>query len=252
MSERKTSNSTPPSDAEADSPADDTANAPSAGALPDEHHATGDKSSPEVPHEQPDLSITERDSDDRPEIQPGESDDSVDAGSLATCLAELASSVKEIGKRFDAIAQQSGRVHEINGKLHAELQTLRGSEVLAMMRPGFGGFVRLIGLIDSDIARSQESDDALVDKLQGYRIDLANALQDCGLIEEPPTSLEEPTRFSPGNQEVNVIVPTDDPDLNQTIVRIARPAFSFEGRQLFRERVDVYRYTAPKAEKEDQ
>lgn len=252
MCERKNSGETAEPNADAAAPIKNCDDAPSAEGLTGGHGTNDDDTAPVVQDGQPDQSSTEPAENYAPEYEPEGSDEAIAAEALATSLADLASTVREVGARFDMIAQQSKRVHEINGKLHAELQKLRENEVLAMLRPGFGGFVRLIGRIDSDIARWQKSDKTLGDQLMGYRIDLANALQDCGLIEEPPTDLEEPTRFSPAKQEVNIIVPTDDRELNQIIARIAQPAFFFQGRLMFPERVDVYRYTAPKEEKGDQ
>lgn len=188
---------------------------------------------------------------DRPP-DPDQFENLIDAQWLETQFSDLTAAVANMAKRFDVVATQSKRVHEINGELHAQLQSVRGNAILELMRPGFGGFVRLVGQLDSDIERLRNTDDAMANTLLAYRINLANALQDCGLTEDPTTPLDEPVAFSPGTQEINTIVPTDDPDKNQKIARIALPGFSFGDRRLFREKVDVYRYAASAQEKEQQ
>lgn len=194
--------------------------------------------------------VAEPEHDRAPDPDPDQLEDLIDAQWLETKFAELTAAVANVAKRFDVVATQSKRVHEINGELHAQLLSVRGNAILEMMRPGFGGFVRLIGQLDSDIGRLRNTDDAMANTLLAYRVNLANALQDCGLTEDPPTQLDEPVAFSPGTQEINAVVPTDDPDNNQKIARIALPGFSFGDRRLFRERVDVYRYAASAQEKE--
>lgn len=190
--------------------------------------------------------------DHEPDPEFDQSEKLIDAKWIETQFAGLTATVAGMAERFDVVATQSKRVHEINGELHAQLQSVRGNAMLEMMRPGFGGFVRLIGQLDTDIERFRATDDSMANTLLSYRINLANALQDCGLTEDPPTPLDEPAVFSPGTQEIDAVVPTDDPDKNQKIARIALPGFSFGERRLFRERVDVYRYAAPTQEGKDQ
>jgi|GEM_PF-3199228 len=183
---------------------------------------------------------------------PDHSENLIDAEWLETQFSGLSVAVASMAKRFDAIASQSKRVHEINGELHTQLQSVRGNAMLEMMRPGFSGFVRLIGLLDADIERLHGCDDAMANILRVYRINLANALQDCGLTEDLPTPLHDLPAFSPSKHEVNAVVSTDDHKKNQKIARIALSGFSFGDRRLFREKVDVYRYAAPPQVGEDQ
>lgn len=179
-------------------------------------------------------------------------DNLVDAQWLETQFSELTAAVASGTKHFDVVMAQSKRIHEINAELHTELQSLRGNALLEMMRPGFSGFVRLIGQLDSDIERLRDVDEVICQTLRAYRINLANALQDCGLTEDPPTPLDDLVPFSPNLQEINAVVLTVEPTKNQKIARIALPGFSFGGKRLFRERVDVYRYTASALGEKDQ
>ena len=177
--------------------------------------------------------------------EPDESESLIDAEWLGSQFSQLNAAVENMVSRFDVVSTQSKRVHEINGELHLQLQSIRGNALLEMMRPGFGGFVRLIGQLDNDIERLRASDDPTANVLVAYRTSLANALQDCGLSEDPVTQLDVPVEFSPSRQEINAIVPTDDPDKDRKIFRVALPGFSFGDSCLFREKVDVYRYVEP-------
>lgn len=169
----------------------------------------------------------------------------IDAEWLGAQFAQLSAAVDNMASRFDVVSTQSKRVHEINGELHSQLQSIRGNAVLEMMRPGFGGFVRLIGQLDDDIERLRATDDPMANILVAHRTSLANALQDCGLSEDHATPLEVTAEFSPSKQEINAIVPTDDPNKDRKISRVALPGFSFGDSRLFREKVDVYRYVEP-------
>lgn len=174
--------------------------------------------------------------------EPDDSESIIDAEWLGSQFSQLNVAVENMVSRFDVVSTQSKRVHEINGELHSQLQSMRGNALLEMMRPGFGGFVRLIGQLDNDIERLRASDDPTANVLVAYRTSLANALQDCGLSEDPVTQLDVPVEFSPSLQEINSIVPTDDPEKDRRISRVALPGFSFGDSRLFREKVDVFRY----------
>lgn len=176
---------------------------------------------------------------------PDEPESLIDAEWLGAQFAQFSAAVESMVSRFEVVSAQSKRVHEINGELHSQLQSIRANALLEMMRPGFGGFVRLIGQLDNDIERLQTSDDPMANILVAYRTSLANALQDCGLSEDPATPLEVSAEFAPSRQEINAIVPTDDPDKDRKISRVALPGFSFGDSRLFREKVDVYRYVEP-------
>ncbi len=178
--------------------------------------------------------------------------DLIDIQWLETQFSELAAAIANGTKRFDVLMAQSKRVHEVNAELHSELQNLRANALLEIMRPGFSGFVRLIGQLDSDIERLRHVDEGICQTLRVYRINLANALQDCGLTEDPPTPLDDLVSFSPSTQEINAVVLTVEPTKNQKVARIVLPGFSFGGRRLFREKVDVYRYTRSAAGEKEQ
>ena len=177
--------------------------------------------------------------------EPDDSESLIDAEWLGSQFSQLNAAVENMVSRFDVVSIQSKRIHEINSELHSQLQSIRANALLEMMRPGFGGFVRLIGQLDNDIERLQASDDPTANVLVAYRTSLANALQDCGLSEDPVTQLDAPVEFSPSRQEINAIVPTDDPDKDRRISRVVLPGFSFGASRLFREKVDVYRYVEP-------
>ena len=160
--------------------------------------------------------------------------------------------LEHMAQRLNVLATQSRRVTDINAELHRELTKKRDDALLDLMRPAFAGLVRLLGNIDASIARLQDNNADTVDLLIAHRITLSNALQDSGLIEMPATQPETAVIFAPDSQEIVDVRATDDSALDQTVAEVVQPGFAFGDRQLFREKVAVYRYTSAQPEEKDQ
>lgn len=168
--------------------------------------------------------------------------DLVDSEELAAAIsAALAEQFEGLDRKLSQVQRLVREKDETIATLYDELQDARKGVDLAILRPVFTQFVRILETIDGDIEIAKAAEEErLAQRLDVYRTAISNGLLDCGLEEEPATDLTEQPKADTKSQEIRKVIDAD-PELHQHVERVVMPAYSFNGKRIIRERVDVYR-----------
>lgn len=159
-------------------------------------------------------------------------------------IGSIGNATDRIASRIDAIGTQIKRKDDIIRDLSDEAKKGRDGISLELIRPTFSALVRLIGDIDADIARLRVASPETVALLNAYRTRVCNALQDAGLTENLPTDTAAAPGWNSKTQEIVRPRDTEDEALHQKVAEVLASSFSYAGKTLFREKVEVYRYRA--------
>lgn len=112
---------------------------------------------------------------------------------------------------------------------------IRILEQLSMMREDFfklckGMEVRINDFSSTDVLNS----------FQAYSVDMENVLLDCGVNVGPFTQFD---RVNTIHQKIIDVIPTKDESKNGLIAERISDGYEFKGRVLFKERVNIYKFT---------
>ena len=156
---------------------------------------------------------------------------------LHTAIAELGS---QVAKDHDRAAAREKTID----RLHEEVEKLRAGETRSVLRPAVTDLRRLHGDL---ITQARSAPETMTRKqlaalLESFADSVELTLERCGIVIIRPAC---GTSFDPRSHQTVGVTPTDQPNLDGTIMKIISDGYSEidTGRPLVPARVNIYRIT---------
>jgi len=116
-------------------------------------------------------------------------------------------------------------------------------EQLSSMREDFFKLCKGIGTkIDKFSAKE------VLNSFEAYEVDMANMLTDCGVY----IGQFKYERLNTLHQRIVDVIPTDEESMNGMIAERVSDGYEYNGRILFKEKVNIYKFTEKEEEKESE
>ncbi|MDR0887680.1 MAG: nucleotide exchange factor GrpE [Candidatus Methanoplasma sp.] len=170
----------------------------------------------------------------------------VDTSALEREVAELREVVTALSSEISKYATTKEQLKEyaaVVSKRDTELanRKLMGMlEQLSTMREDFFKLCKGVeGKLDSFSAKD------VLNSFEAYGVDMENILSDCGVFIGP----FQYDRLNTMHQRIVDVIPTEDESLNGKIAERVSNGYEYGGRVLFKERVNIYKFTEKAEEK---
>lgn len=183
--------------------------------------------------------------DKLPTIEDGEQRpmESINPNDLVNTLLEridcLSQQNELLQKKFDEkIAEDEHKAHLFD-KMYNELQSYKTDLYAKILKPFILSTITLLDDTNTFIGKLGENESALAEKyLRTMPDDLIDILESNGVV----LYEDDVDKFNPRNQRVVKQVPTDNPDLDNFIVKRVRKGYSWNGVNLKPELVWIYKF----------
>lgn len=183
--------------------------------------------------------------DKLPTIEEGEQRpmESINPNDLVNTLLEridcLSQQNELLQKKFDEkIAEDEHKAHLFD-KMYNELQSYKTDLYAKILKPFILSTITLLDDTNTFIGKLGENESALAEKyLRTMPDDLIDILESNGVV----LYEDDVDKFDPRNQRVVKQVPTDNPDLDNLIVKRIRKGYSWNGVNLKPELVWIYKF----------
>lgn len=142
-------------------------------------------------------------------------------------------------KKFDSKIAEDEHKAQLFDKMYNELQGYKTDLYAKILKPFILSTITLLDDINTFIGKIGENESALAEKyLRTIPDDLIDILESNGVI----LYEDDVDKFNPRNQRVVKQVPTDNPDLDNFIVKRIRKGYSWNGVNLKPELVWIYKF----------
>ncbi len=183
--------------------------------------------------------------DDSPTIEEGEPQpmESTNPNDLINTLLERIESLNQqnelLLKKFDGKIAEDEHKAQLFDKMYNELQSYKTDLYAKILKPFILSTITLLDDTNTFIGKLGENESALAEKyLRTMPDDLIDILESNGVV----LYEDDVDKFNPRTQRVVKQVPTDDPDLDNFIVKRIRKGYSWNGVNLKPELVWIYKF----------
>lgn len=183
--------------------------------------------------------------DDSPTIEEGEPQpmESTNPNDLINTLLEridcLSQQNELLQKKFDGKIAEDEHKAQLFDKMYNELQSYKTDLYAKILKPFILSTITLLDDTNTFIGKLGENESALAEKyLRTMPDDLIDILESNGVV----LYEDDVDKFNPRTQRVVKQVPTDNPDLDNFIVKRIRKGYSWNGVNLKPELVWIYKF----------
>lgn len=183
--------------------------------------------------------------DDSPTIEEGEPQpmESTNPNDLINTLLERIESLNQqnelLLKKFDGKIAEDEHKAQLFDKMYNELQSYKTDLYAKILKPFILSTITLLDDTNTFIGKLGENESALAEKyLRTMPDDLIDILESNGVV----LYEDDVDKFNPRTQRVVKQVPTDNPDLDNFIVKRIRKGYSWNGVNLKPELVWIYKF----------
>lgn len=183
--------------------------------------------------------------DDSPTIEEGEPQpmESINPNDLVNTLLEridcLSQQNELLQKKFDGKIAEDEHKAQLFDKMYNELQSYKTDLYAKILKPFILSTITLLDDTNTFIGKLGENESALAEKyLRTMPDDLIDILESNGVV----LYEDDVDKFNPRTQRVVKQVPTDNPDLDNFIVKRIRKGYSWNGVNLKPELVWIYKF----------
>ena len=183
--------------------------------------------------------------DDSPTIEEVEPQpmDSTNPNDLINTLLERIESLNQqnelLLKKFDGKIAEDEHKAQLFDKMYNELQSYKTDLYAKILKPFILSTITLLDDTNTFIGKLGENESALAEKyLRTMPDDLIDILESNGVV----LYEDDVDKFNPRTQRVVKQVPTDNPDLDNFIVKRIRKGYSWNGVNLKPELVWIYKF----------
>jgi len=183
--------------------------------------------------------------DKLPTIEEGEQQpmESINPNDLVNTLLEridcLSQQNELLQKKFDEKITEDEHKAHLFDKMYNELQSYKTDLYAKILKPFILSTITLLDDTNTFIGKLGENESALAEKyLRTMPDDLIDILESNGVV----LYEDDVDKFNPRNQRVVKQVPTDNPDLDNFIVKRVRKGYSWNGVNLKPELVWIYKF----------
>lgn len=183
--------------------------------------------------------------DDSPTIEEGESQpmESTNPNDLINTLLERIESLNQqnelLLKKFDGKIAEDEHKAQLFDKMYNELQSYKTDLYAKILKPFILSTITLLDDTNTFIGKLGENESALAEKyLRTMPDDLIDILESNGVV----LYEDDVDKFNPRTQRVVKQVPTDNPELDNFIVKRIRKGYNWNGINLKPELVWIYKF----------
>lgn len=183
--------------------------------------------------------------DDSPTIEEGEPQpmESTNPNDLINTLLERIESLNQqnelLLKKFDGKIAEDEHKAQLFDKMYNELQSYKTDLYAKILKPFILSTITLLDDTNTFIGKLCENESALAEKyLRTMPDDLIDILESNGVV----LYEDDVDKFNPRTQRVVKQVPTDNPELDNFIVKRIRKGYSWNGINLKPELVWIYKF----------
>lgn len=183
--------------------------------------------------------------DDSPTIEEGEPQpmESTNPNDLINTLLERIESLNQqnelLLKKFDGKIAEDEHKAQLFDKMYNELQSYKTDLYAKILKPFILSTITLLDDTNTFIGKLGENESALAEKyLRTMPDDLIDILESNGVV----LYEDDVDKFNPRTQRVVKQVPTDNPELDNFIVKRIRKGYSWNGINLKPELVWIYKF----------
>lgn len=183
--------------------------------------------------------------DNLPTIEEGEQQpmESINPNDLVNMLLEridcLSKQNELLQKKFDGKIAEDEHKAQLFDKMYNELQSYKTDLYAKILKPFILSTITLLDDTNTFIGKLGENESALAEKyLRTMPDDLIDILESNGVV----LYEDDVDKFNPRTQRVVKQVPTDNPDLDNFIVKRIRKGYSWNGVNLKPELVWIYKF----------
>lgn len=183
--------------------------------------------------------------DDSPTIEEGEPQpmESTNPNDLINTLLERIESLNQqnelLLKKFDGKIAEDEHKAQLFDKMYNELQSYKTDLYAKILKPFILSTITLLDDTNTFIGKLGENESALAEKyLRTMPDDLIDILESNGVV----LYEDDVDKFNPRTQRVVKQVPTDNPELDNFIVKRIRKGYSWNGVNLKPELVWIYKF----------
>lgn len=169
--------------------------------------------------------------------------ESINPNDLVNTLLEridcLSQQNELLQKKFDGKIAEDEHKAQLFDKMYNELQSYKTDLYAKILKPFILSTITLLDDTNTFIGKLGENESALAEKyLRTMPDDLIDILESNGVV----LYEDDVDKFNPRTQRVVKQVPTDDPDLDNFIVKRIRKGYSWNGVNLKPELVWIYKF----------
>jgi len=169
--------------------------------------------------------------------------ESINPNDLVNTLLEridcLSQQNELLQKKFDGKIAEDEHKAQLFDKMYNELQSYKTDLYAKILKPFILSTITLLDDTDTFIGKLGENESALAEKyLRTMPDDLIDILESNGVV----LYEDDVDKFNPRTQRVVKQVPTDNPDLDNFIVKRIRKGYSWNGVNLKPELVWIYKF----------
>lgn len=155
-------------------------------------------------------------------------------------LEQLRVSLSSIGKdmeRYATSKEQFKTYSEMMDRRDSELANRKFIGMLEQLSAMREDFFKLCKGMDEKLDRLSAKD--VLNSFEAYGVDMENILTDCGVV-VGPTKYE---KLNTVHQRIVDVIPTDDESRSGMIESRISDGYEYNGRALFKERVNIYKFS---------